>query len=549
MLECPETVFYGPGDAAGDHAYDKYHELKDLPPVFKTLVRLGGPLVWRIPATLRLRPPGTILPWASPMLGPTPSDLLRRPFSFCALLLAFLACACSSDWSRRGAALPDLPQLGPGDFPPAVREQIQGAYEQARANPRDPSANGNFGMVLEAYGQTESAAVCFQRARLLEPDSFQWAYYLGVAQADLGKNADAAATLRQALELKPDYLPARLKQAGYLLASGDQEQSERIYQAIVAEHPDSAEAHYGLGRVRAAGRQWAGAADSYRKAGDLFPAYGAAHYGLALALRNLGETAESEQYFGLYEKNRDDARPTEDPLGDAIQQLNRSAIYRIAEGVELARIGQTEQAVAAHEEALERDPQLVDAHANLISLYGRLGQTEKVEQHYRAAVRLDPNHAESHYNYGVILAERGKFQAAKAFRKALKTNPAHPEAHANLGFILEQRGRVEEAVGHYRWAIQSKPDYRLAHYHLGRVLVLRKRYKEGIQHLQKTLTPEDETTPAYLYGLAVAYGRAGDLDNGLHYARQARQQAASQSQTKLLAMIERHLQVMEKRRR
>jgi acetylornithine deacetylase len=40
LLECPETIFYGPGGGGGDHTYDEYYELKDLAPVLGTLVRL-----------------------------------------------------------------------------------------------------------------------------------------------------------------------------------------------------------------------------------------------------------------------------------------------------------------------------------------------------------------------------------------------------------------------------------------------------------------------------------------------------------------------------
>jgi len=463
--------------------------------------------------------------------------------------LALFCAACSSGWFRRTPPLPELPQLSMDKFLPAVREQIEKAYQAVRAYPKDAAANGKLGMVLHAHDQYESAAVCYRRAHLLDHASFQWLYYLGIVQSAQGKNDEAAATLRQAVRLDRDYLPAQLRLAESLLAAGNVEESGKLYEAIVSKHADSAAALYGLGRVQSARGNMAAVAESYRKACELFPAYGAAHYALALAYRNLGEKEKSQEHFRLYEKNKNTFPPAGDQLSAAVRELNVGGVALIRQGVELERAGQMEQAAAAHEKALEMDPQLVQAHLNLINLYGRLGQVEKAEQHYQAAVRLNPNQAEAHYNYGVLMFGQRKYrEAAQAFERALEINPFHPEAHNNLGYMLEQQGRAQEAVRHYRQAIENKPDYRLAHFHLGRILVNRKNYSEGLEHLLKTLSPEDESTPGFLYAVASAYARSGDRESALRYGRKAREQAAALGQTQLLASIERDLRLLERPR-
>ncbi len=469
---------------------------------------------------------------------------LHRNVILGALTLALVCCSCSS--FRGTAALPDLQQLSMANFLPAVRERVQKAYDDARAHPKDPQANGKLGMVLHAHDQLESATVCYQRARLLAPDNFQWVYYLALVQAAVGKNDEAAATFREALRLKPDYLPARLKLADALLAHTQWEEAGKIYEDILKEHPDLPAAHYGLGRVQQGRGDTAAAVERYRKACELFPAYGASHYALALAYRKLGDEEQAQKHFGLYEKTKLSGPPLEDPLRDAVRELNVAAAYYVRQGIELERAGQLEQAAAAHEKALEIDPQLVQAHVNLISLYGRLRQPEKAEQHYRAAVELTPNQAEAHYDYGVLLFGQGKYrEAEQAFARALEINPFHPQAHNNLGFLKEQQGRLQEAIRHYRQALENQPDYRLAHFHLGRILVNQKNYREGIEHLLKTLTPEDESTPGYLYALASAYARAGHREAALRYARQARERAAALGQTQLLAGIERDIRILE----
>ena len=71
------------------------------------------------------------------------------------------------------------------------------------------------------------------------------------------------------------------------------------------------------------------------------------------------------------------------------------ALSHLKKGVSLKAAGRLPKAVAEHEQPVALDPKLVQAHVNLISLYGRLGQVDKAEQHYHAAVALDPNRAAS----------------------------------------------------------------------------------------------------------------------------------------------------------
>ncbi len=54
-----------------------------------------------------------------------------------------------------------------------------------------------------------------------------------------------------------------------------------------------------------------------------------------------------------------------------VDALRDDAGARLQRGVKLADAGDVEGAIAAHEAALERDPSLAVAHANLIELYGR----------------------------------------------------------------------------------------------------------------------------------------------------------------------------------
>ncbi|HET9178570.1 MAG TPA: tetratricopeptide repeat protein [Terriglobia bacterium] len=448
----------------------------------------------------------------------------------------------------QNARFPALPQIDLSEFPAVVREQVAKAYEAARANPNDAEANGELGMLLDVYKRRDFAAICYERAHQLDPKSFRWPYYLGSLRTEQGDRAGATATFREALRLDPDYLPARLKLAESLLTSGKLEAAGSMYDAIIKGHPGVAEAYYGLGRIRTAQGDLAGAVKSYQKACELFPAYGAAHYALARAYRRLGDLRKSEEQLKLHDANPTLVPPIQDPLRDALRTRDRGPASIVEQGIQLEEAGRIEDSIAAHLKALELDPGLALAHANLIILYGKTKQPEKAGEHYREAVRLNPNLAEAHYNYGVLLMGEGKMaEAEQAFRRALKANPVYAEAYNNLGVALEQQGKLDEALQSFEKAVERKPDYRFAHFHIGRILANRNEYAGAIEHFKKILTPEDDHTPTYLYALAATYARAGDRQNALAYGRRARDAAAARGQTALRDRIERGLKDLDQK--
>ena len=454
---------------------------------------------------------------------------------------------CGLKVAAESQRLPDLPKLAIADFLPEVRSQVQQAYDVARAHPQNAEASGKLGMLLDLYNRPDDASACYRRAHELDPGSFKWMYFLGSLEAKVGKHTEAVRTLRQAVKLDPDYLPARLKLAESLFDAGDLSGSDDLYSAIVRSYPEAAEAYFGLGRIRLSRGHTADARIDFVKACELFPPYGAAHYELAQVDRKLGKAEESQQEIGLYLQHRTLVPPVEDPFRDELRQLDRAAPSLLERGVELKDAGRLQDAIAATERALQLDPKLVRGHINLIILYGETGEFQKAEEHYQAAVKLNPDQfPDAYYDHGVLLIKEGKLaEAEAALRKALEINPRYADAHNDLGYLLESQGRIAEAAGQYRAALEDEPDFRRAHFNLGRILVNEGHYQEGIEQLKQTLTTTDQDTPSYLYALGAAYGRSGDQENALRYLHQAREQAAAQRQTKLLSEIDRDLHTLD----
>jgi tetratricopeptide (TPR) repeat protein len=404
-------------------------------------------------------------------------------------------------------------------------------------------------MLLQAFEQYESAELCYRRARILDSNRFPWAYYLGLTQAIEGKNEDAAVTLRDAIRLDPGYLPARLKLAEVLLNARRLDESEAVCQSIAKDDPQFAPVYYWLGRVASARGQSAASIEQYRKACQLRPSFGTAHYALGLALQRIGQTTEAQPHMAEYQKYKADGDPQpEDPLLEAVRSLDNSALAHLMKGVDLENAGQIEGAIAEHEEAVKQDPRLVQAHANLIALYAKAGRGDKAESAYQATVKVNPNLPQSHYDYGVFLVSQKRYgDAETAFRKALESSPHYAEAHSNLGAMLERAGKAEEAMRQYRAAIGDKPNFRMAHFQLGRLLLMKKRPGEAIAELSQTLTPADADTPRYMYALGIAYAEAGDYRSAERYLREAGERAAPLGQDQLMADIAMSLRKVEQK--
>jgi len=460
---------------------------------------------------------------------------------------ALFSCLLLFPLLLRAQTPPELPTIVAENFAPEIREQVSKAYADAKAKPRDAQASGWLGMTLHTYEQYDFAASCYERAHLLAPGEFRWAYYLGITQAALGKQREAAETFKAALRLDANHLPAQLRLADALLAAGQFGESRQFYELVAKRNANIAQAYYGLGRIASASGNAAEAAGRYRKAIELFPEYGAAHYALGLALRDQGQMAQAQEHLARSQQLKL-AQPTlEDPLIISIAEMNAGASAHLKRGALLESSGKITESIAEHEQALEINPWLVQAHINLISLYGRTRQNEKAEKHFRAAIGINPDLPEIHYNHGVLLVSQERIQeAAQAFRQCLQLNPYYAEAHHNYATLIEREGKLDEAAAHYRKAIENKPGYRLAHFHLGRILVNQNKLPEAIEQFERTLAPEDDQTPLFTYALGATYIRAGERQKGIQHLRQALKRATALGQTQLINSIERDLRALEK---
>ena len=437
---------------------------------------------------------------------------------------------------------PPLPPVAIDQFPMAARAAVSRAYREATARPSDAAAVGNLGRVLQAWEQWESAHQAYSRAGVLAPTAFEWPYLDAIVLQRLARHDEAVVRLDRALAISADYLPARVRLAEALLEAGDLVRSQKLFRLLLRELPAEPAAQVGLGRIAAAEGRHAEAIVHFERAVTLFPELGAAYYALARAYRAVGRSADAER--ALEQHARYGARwpRIDDPVLATVATERDDPRALLQRGVAMSEAGDVEGAIAAHEAALKQDPSLVQAHANLINLYGRVRNWSKAEDHYRAAVALGLDLADAHYDYGVVLGLQEKWDlAAEAYRRAIAVNPLHTQARNNLGQILERRRDYQAAESEYRRARDTQPTFRLARFNLGRMLLVLDRTDEAIVEFEALRQPRDAETPRYLFGLATAHVRAGHREEGLKWSNEAKDLALTFGQQELAAAIDREI--------
>ena len=401
---------------------------------------------------------------------------------------------------------------------------------------------GALGRALHAWEQWGAAHEAYGRAAAIAPRAFEWRYLDAVVLQRLARHAEAAVRFREALSLSPDYLGARVKLAEALLESGEMVESKRLFRTLVDEPAASPAAEVGLGRIAAAEGQHNAAIEHFTRALTLFPELGAAHYALARSYRAVGRVDEARSALALHDQYGARWPALVDPVLTAVTTLREDASAILQRGVKLADAGDVNEAIAAHEAALARDPQMAQAHANLISLYGRARNWSKAEEHYRAFVRSGGGSADAHYDFGVLQGLQEKWAlAADAYREALTLNPVHAQARNNLGQALERQRELAAAADAYRQAVEHQPGFRLARFNLARMLIALEKPDEAATELEKIVEPQDAESPRYVFALGVAHMRAGRKDEGIKWSLEAKRLALQFGQSDLAAAIDREL--------
>ncbi len=124
--------------------------------------------------------------------------------------------------------------------------------------------------------------------------------------------------------------------------------------------------------------------------------------------------------------------------------------------------GDNDEAIRCLKEALEIDPEYMEAHVNLAARLMHKNQVDEAVPHLERAIELDPAAAPAYLNLGIAYMYQGKAgDAERAAREAVKLDPVTPTNRYVLGVALAALNQDEEAMRFLRAVENEVPRARI----------------------------------------------------------------------------------------
>jgi len=171
------------------------------------------------------------------------------------------------------------------------------------------------------------------------------------------------------------------------------------------------------------------------------------------------------------------------------------------------------KAISALHRALELDPELAEAHADLAEMYQKQWKWAEAEAEFHRALNLKPNDATANRGYADWLACQGRTE--EALGRALRGREFDPLGNSDtVAWHLLLARRYDESIREYRNALALHPDTSVLFWGLGFALIANDQSAEAIPVLE-TAVSAMKRGPGSLAMLAAAYARAGNRTEAL----------------------------------
>ncbi len=298
-----------------------------------------------------------------------------------------------------GAAVPRL-RLGEVLLEQGRYDEAERLFREALGGAAldDARAHLGLGRAFHGRGDGDSALTHLLRSAELAPNVRATHALLAEIYHRRGDAAAAEEARERAAALPPDaawpdpYLAevvsfetgpvALVRRANSLHRHGDTPRALALLRQITQAFPDSADAHFTLGRVLTDRKEGAAAESSLREAARLKP-----------------DAVEAHLYLGV-----------------ALEQQ-----------------GKLDEAAASYRKAAEAQPRYARAHFELGQCLYKLGDRPRAAEAFREAVRHKRDYARAHLSLGLLLAETGQqTEALKHLQQAVDLNPHDENARLAL---------------------------------------------------------------------------------------------------------------------
>jgi tetratricopeptide (TPR) repeat protein len=412
--------------------------------------------------------------------------------------------------------------LDKGDVAKAVTE-LQSVVTRS---PENPISRFQLGRAHAARGEWEQARQQFLKAIDLRPDYIM--ARLALAQLQLSRGEfDATLKTVQGIQERDKQNPhARLIESAALMGLKKYSESRALLGEMSAKYPSSPDVQFQAGLINLAEARYKEAESAFRKSYELNPA-------ITRGLMGLVETEMAQ--------NRPEAA-LRLLQAEADKAPNRMDL-RVALGNVAVRSGRYDAAIADYQKALS----LIDKNSRPASeIFLRIGETYRRKgdlggsvTYLQKARDIDPGSSIIMSTLGLALDAAGRRQEAKqVYEATLKSDPGNPVILNNLAFLLAESGSdLDQALTLAQRAKQKLPNVAEVSDTLGWIY-LKKNLSDNAIDIFKDLVAKQPHNSTYRYHLGMALSQKGDKRQALKELQEAlKSDPAKEERDKIQALI------------
>lgn len=285
--------------------------------------------------------------------------------------------------------------------------------------------------------------------------------------------------------------------------AGDLDRARQLYQEVLEQSPDYAEAHNLHGVVASSLGRESEARSSLKLAVTLEPGNAAYQQNLGRVLLEQGELDGAEEALRIATYLAPRLAPAQTNLGnlykkrghhrEAVASYERALALAPADhktwnnlGTSLRELKELTRAEDALRKALALKPDFVSAWSNLGLVLAERGASEEALACLARGIELDPDQADLYVNYGNTLRDLGRDEAASAAfaEVTVRVDPQHGGAWSALGNATLAIGEIERAGTCYRKSLEHSSADPILHFNYALYLLLTGDYENGFKEYE-----------------------------------------------------------------
>ncbi|MFP6850882.1 MAG: tetratricopeptide repeat protein [Pseudomonas sp.] len=412
---------------------------------------------------------------------------------------------------RQGDTHFDFLALSAAETDPDTRAGLLQSFDRLQAKyPDNNQLQFGKALLLQQDGRPEEALAILEQQPSKNRPIASILLHARLLQS-LERNDDALPLLEKAINQYPDDKRLRLTYARLLVAENRLDDAKGEFASLLQQNPNDDDLRFSLALVCLEAQAWKEAIVYLEELIERGSHSDAAHYNLARAYEELGDTPSALIEYALVGPGNDylsaQARQTEllfkqQRADDAAERLHQARENQPDYAIQLylieaeawSKLHNTERAWQVIQQALEQFPEDLNLLYTRAMLAEKRGDLARLEADLRFILEREPDNAMALNALGYTLADRTTryAEAKQLIEQAHQLTPQDPAILDSLGWVNYRMGNLDEAERLLRKAMKEFPDHEVAA-HLGEVLWAQGKQKEALDLWREALKQQPDS--------------------------------------------------------